>query len=97
VNCVCKALGCDRVIPSHLLMCREHWFGVPAAVRQAVWLAYEPGQERRDDASPAYLLAARRAVCAVAVRERKMTGAEARADLTRLAAALGEPSPAESE
>jgi hypothetical protein len=50
-------------------MCKRHWFMVPKALRDGLWAAYKPGQERRMDPSPEYLLAAARCVHAVAVKE----------------------------
>ena len=39
--------------------CREHWFALPGSLRNAIWNAYVPGQERRLDPSAEYLAAAR--------------------------------------
>lgn len=50
-------------------MCKRHWFMVPKPLRDGLWDAYRPGQERRMDPSPKYLLAAARCVHAVAVKE----------------------------
>lgn len=50
-------------------MCKRHWFMVPKALRDGLWDAYRPGQERRMDPSPEYLLAAARCVHAVATKE----------------------------
>jgi hypothetical protein len=38
--------------------CREHWFRLPRRLRDAIWDAYQPGQEVRMDPSEAYLKAA---------------------------------------
>lgn len=54
----CYAKGCERIIPSRMLMCREHWHEVPFALKNAVWDAYEPGQERGKRPSKAWVEAA---------------------------------------
>lgn len=42
---VCNAVGCDREMPGRgSLMCRAHWFAVPAILRRqvnATWAAYQ--------------------------------------------------------
>jgi hypothetical protein len=45
-----------------MFMCRRHWFALPKAMRDAIWAAYVPGQERRKDPSPEYLDAAHEAI-----------------------------------
>jgi hypothetical protein len=47
-------------------MDKAHWQMVPLPLRQAVWAAYQPGQERTKRVSWAYLQAAAMAVLAVA-------------------------------
>lgn len=66
---LCHAIDCPTAISPRLLMCLPHWRKVPRDLQQAVWAAYEPGQERRKDPSEAYLEAARAAVNAVAEQE----------------------------
>lgn len=65
----CHALNCEAHVPPRMHMCKRHWFMVPKALRDGLWDAYRPGQERRMDPSPEYLLAAARCVYAVATRE----------------------------
>lgn len=65
----CHAAACDAHVPPRMHMCKRHWFMVPKPLRDGLWAAYRPGQERRMNPSPEYLLAAARCVHAVAVRE----------------------------
>lgn len=39
----CAAAGCGLVIDRGLLMCRDHWFMVPAPIRRAVWRGWRAG------------------------------------------------------
>lgn len=44
----CPATGCLARVSPDMLMCRPHWFMVPAPMREAVWSAYRgpgPGSE----------------------------------------------------
>jgi hypothetical protein len=50
-------------------MDKTHWQMVPLPLRQAVWAAYQPDQERTKRVSWAYLQTAARAVIAVAEQE----------------------------
>jgi hypothetical protein len=43
VNHNCPATGCQRSVPSHMLMCRNHWYMVPKPLRDDVWDAYAGG------------------------------------------------------
>ena len=65
----CHALACEAHVPPRMHMCKTHWFMVPKVLRDGLWSLYRPGQERRMDPSPEYLLAAARCVHAVAVKE----------------------------
>lgn len=67
----CHAIGCDVPVPPHLLMCRSHWVQVPKAEQQAVWAAYQPGQEHTKETTEIYRLAAAGAIIAVAEKEGK--------------------------
>lgn len=42
--------------------CREHWFGLPKKIRDAIWREYRPGQERDKQPSYRYLAVQRLAV-----------------------------------
>lgn len=68
----CHARGCDVPVPPSMHMCKRHWFMVPKALRDALWAAYIPGQERRQTMpSEAYIEAA--LACRRAVAEREQT------------------------
>jgi hypothetical protein len=54
----CHWPTCDRQVPPAMWGCREHWFKLPKALRDRVWMAYEPGQEVRMDPSDEYLTVA---------------------------------------
>jgi hypothetical protein len=44
----CQVEGCAVMLPRHLLMCRRHWYRVPAELRGRVnqaWRAYEAGRD----------------------------------------------------
>lgn len=66
---LCHARGCDTPVPPRIFMCKPHWFMVPKALRDAIWAAYVPGQERRKDPTDQYLTAARNAIEAVRSKE----------------------------
>jgi hypothetical protein len=65
----CHAIACERYVPPTMLMCREHWWKVPAALRIRVWDTYRDGQCNTFDPTSAYCQAAKAAVIAVAERE----------------------------
>lgn len=66
---VCHATGCETPVPPVMLMCRKHWYMVPAKLQRAVWDHYRHGQEIRKDPSPEYLVAMRNAIEAVERKE----------------------------
>jgi hypothetical protein len=39
----CPAAGCTREVSIDMLMCRQHWYMVPGAIRTAVWNAWQDG------------------------------------------------------
>lgn len=55
----CHWPGCDKQVPPAMWGCKPHWFALPKHLRDAVWDAYVPGQERRMDPSEDYLDVAR--------------------------------------
>lgn len=74
----CHATGCNLKIPPRLLMCKAHWFMVPAPIRDWVWGTYKPGQEVKKNPSEEYMNAYRAAVNAVDKKEgRELTFPEA--------------------
>jgi hypothetical protein len=55
----CHWPGCDRQVPPAMWGCRNHWFKLPLDLRQDLWAAYTPGQEKGEaDVTPAYFAAA---------------------------------------
>ena len=73
----CAANGCDLVIPSGRLMCREHWRMVARPLAKEVnrsWAALKKGDfgSRRR-----YLLATRQAALSIAVQEERITAGQA--------------------
>lgn len=66
---ICHAIGCTQPCRPTELMDKAHWQMVPLPLRQAVWAAYQPGQERTKRVSRAYLQTAAMAVIAVAEQE----------------------------
>ena len=55
----CHWPGCTVQVPPALWGCRKHWFALPKRLRNLIWRAYRPGQERDLQPSDAYLRAAR--------------------------------------
>lgn len=58
----CPARSCKRQVGTNLLMCPQHWWMVPRALRHAVWVAWKAGQGA---GSPAHRAAIRAAINAV--------------------------------
>lgn len=67
----CHALGCERVVPPKMFMCRRHWWMLDPNTRGLVWLHYRPGQEVDKNPSDAYLAVALDAITEIADREGK--------------------------
>lgn len=65
----CHAVACERYVPPQMLMCRQHRFSVPKALRDRVWATYRDGQCDTFDPTSAYCQAAKAAVIAVAEKE----------------------------
>jgi len=57
----CHWPTCTRRVAPKLWGCRGHWFLLPKRIRNAIWVAYVPGQEISKNPSVAYLGAARAA------------------------------------
>ncbi len=57
-NHTCHWPGCDKQVPPAMWGCKPHWFALPKTLRDRVWGAYRPGQERRMDPSDEYLTVA---------------------------------------
>lgn len=54
----CHWPGCDRQVPPAMWGCKTHWMRLPKHLRDRIWDAYVPGQERRMDPSDEYLAVA---------------------------------------
>lgn len=39
----CPAPGCKYDVRDSMLTCREHWFALPAGLRDAIWRAWDHG------------------------------------------------------
>lgn len=65
----CHATACNTRVQPAMWGCHKHWFMVPKALRNMVYLHYRPGQESDWRPSTKYLLAAKAAVVAVAEKE----------------------------
>jgi len=57
----CAWPGCGKRTRPAYLMCRAHWFRLPAGLRARIWDTYRPGQTALT-ASPEYLEALREAL-----------------------------------
>lgn len=57
----CHWPDCPKQVPPAMWGCREHWFRLPRPIRDRIWAAYRPGQEKDFDVSEEYLAAARAA------------------------------------
>jgi hypothetical protein len=58
-NHECHWPACEVQVPPAMWGCKRHWFMLPKRLRDKVWDAYVPGQERRMDPSDKYLAVAR--------------------------------------
>lgn len=54
-NHECHWPGCTRQVPPAMWGCRDHWYAIPKRLRDKIWDAYVPGQEKRMDPSDEYL------------------------------------------
>lgn len=57
-NHECHWPGCGKQVPPAMWGCRPHWFALPKELRDKIWNAYRPGQEKDMHPSKAYLDAA---------------------------------------
>ncbi len=66
----CHADSCQVHVPPKMFMCKKHWYMLPKAMRDEVWLTYALGQELRMDPSDEYLEVTQRCIDFVAAKER---------------------------
>ncbi len=59
---LCHATGCPTPVPPKMFMCKPHWFALPKAMRDEIWVGYVPGQEVRKDPTDEYLDIAQRCI-----------------------------------
>lgn len=57
----CHWPGCKTQVPPAMWGCKPHWFRLPKPIRDRIWEAYRPGQEKDMRPSTAYLEAAEEA------------------------------------
>lgn len=69
----CMAIGCDVLVPSHLLMCKLHWSMVDPPIRAEVLLHYRAGQEQDGNRTDKYDKAMYRAINCVARKEKRLS------------------------
>jgi len=72
----CRAKDCTLIVPGHILMCRRHWFMVPAPVRAIVLAEWSKVQSGDMKLTNEYLMAVWGAQLHVLAREGKITMAE---------------------
>jgi hypothetical protein len=41
----CRWPGCTVMVRPNLYACKRHWYSLPRTLRDAIWEAYQPGQE----------------------------------------------------
>lgn len=51
----CHWPGCDKQVPPAMWGCKAHWMRLPKILRDRIWNAYNPGQERDMSPSAEYL------------------------------------------
>ncbi len=70
----CHAIDCRTPVPPRLLMCLKHWRMVPRDLQRLVWRHYRPGQEMDKRPTAEYLTVMKRAIDAVAMQSRVLSG-----------------------
>lgn len=85
----CHAIGCETPCPPEFLCCPKHWKMVPFPIQREVWRNYRIGQCDDKKPSGAWMIAAERAIVCVAVKEKRMTPAEAERRVQREIALFG--------
>jgi hypothetical protein len=55
----CHWPGCNQQVAPARWGCRAHWFALPKHLRDRIWRAYRPGQERDQKPSAEYVTVAR--------------------------------------
>lgn len=55
----CHWPGCDKQVPPAMWGCLKHWRMLPKRLRDAIWNAFRPGQEKNVTPSREYVKVAR--------------------------------------
>lgn len=55
----CHWPGCTEQVPPAMWGCRRHWCRLPKDLRDRIWRAYRPGQEKDQRPGADYVAAAR--------------------------------------
>jgi hypothetical protein len=55
----CHWPGCKKEVKPAMWGCAQHWFKLPAHLRNRIWMTYKPGQEISKTPSLEYLTAAK--------------------------------------
>lgn len=55
----CHWPRCETPVPPAMWGCRKHWYLLPQRLRNAIWAAYQPGQEITKRPSARYVEVAR--------------------------------------
>lgn len=58
-NHKCHWPGCPKIVVPALWGCPYHWTLLPAKLRNKIWIAYRPGQEKTKTPSKEYIQVAR--------------------------------------
>lgn len=69
----CHAIGCEKIIPPKMFMCRRHWFLLPKVMRNRIWFTYQKGQEITKQPSLDYLEIARNCIKLIEEKEGKIS------------------------
>jgi hypothetical protein len=59
-NHTCHWPSCKTQVPPAMWGCKKHWFRIPKALRDEIWMEYAIGQEMRMDPNAEYLEIAQR-------------------------------------
>lgn len=57
----CHWPGCEEQVPPARWGCRKHWYALPKAIRDRIWGAFVPGQEKTLRPNSEYVAAAKEA------------------------------------
>ncbi len=55
----CHWYGCTKQVPPAVWGCKEHWYQLPRKLRNRIWAAYRPGQEKDGKPSVEYVQVAK--------------------------------------